>query len=233
MQKESYLWIDCKTNYIQLKTLRLMKKLFLCFALVGMTSALSAQEGGDMLVSGTLSWNASSTKATITSTTTTIKTGSDFEILPQFHYFVIDNLAVGGAIGYSFAKNPSGTTADNKQLFEKLGLLVIRPMASYYIAMSENFYFVPRIYVGVGFGKDKTEITERETTEANATMFQMGLNILNFEFRPTDHIGIMFNAGDLRFQNVISKQDSDNRISDRSFAFNLNLGATIGINYYF
>lgn len=210
-----------------------MKKLFLCFALVGMTSALYAQEGGDMLVSGSLSWNAASTKATITSTTTTMKTGSSFEILPQFHYFVIDKLSVGGAIGYSFTKDPDGTTADNKQLFDKTGLFIIRPMVSYYISLGEKFYYVPRFYVGVGFGKNKTEISETETTEANATMFQVGLNILNFEFRPTDHIGIMFNAGDLGYRSDISKQDSDNRISDRSFAFNLNLGATIGINYYF
>lgn len=32
-----------------------MKKLLLCLALAGMTSALYAQEGGDMLVSGSLS----------------------------------------------------------------------------------------------------------------------------------------------------------------------------------
>ena len=211
----------------------LMKKLFLCFALVGMTSALCAQEGGDMLVSGSLSWNASSSKETAASTTMTLKDGSSFSILPQFHYFVIDKLSVGGAIGYQFTKTPDGMTADDKQLFNKSGLFVIRPMVSYYISLSEKFYYVPRFYVGVGFGKNKTEISETETTEANATMFQVGLNILNFEFRPTDHIGIMFNAGDLGYRSDISKQDSDNKISNRQFALGLNLGATIGFNYYF
>ena len=42
-----------------------MKKLFLCFALVGMASTLCAQERGDMLVSGSLSWSSSSTKTTV------------------------------------------------------------------------------------------------------------------------------------------------------------------------
>ena len=38
-----------------------MKKLFLCFALVGMASTLCAQERGDMLVSGSLSWSSKTT----------------------------------------------------------------------------------------------------------------------------------------------------------------------------
>ena len=209
-----------------------MKKLFLCFALVGMTSALSAQEGGDMLVSGSLSWNASSTKATAASTTTTLKAGSSFEILPQFHYFVIDKLSVGGAIGYSFTKDPNNTSANGDQLFNKSGLFIIRPMASYYISLGEKFYYVPRFYVGVGFGKNKSEISDTEVAETNVTMFQVGLNLLNFEFRPADHIGIMFNAGSLGYRTNIAKE-GDDKVSDRNFSLGLNLSATIGFNYYF
>lgn len=211
-----------------------MKKLFLCFALAGMASALNAQEKGDMLVSGSLSWNSSSTKVTAASTSTTAKGPRSFEITPQFHYFVMDKLSVGGAIGYSFTKEPNNfNSANGDQLFNKSGLFVIRPMASYYISLGEKFYYVPRFYIGVGFGNEKSEINDTEITESDVTMFQVGLNLLNFEFRPTDHIGIMFNAGSLGYRTDILKEGNDDKTSARNFSLGLNLGATIGFNYYF
>ena len=209
-----------------------MKKLLLSLAMVGMTSALCAQEGGDMLVSGSLSWSSTSTKTSVGSTTATTKGTRSFEILPQFHYFVIDNLSVGGAIGYGFTKSPNGRTANDEQLFDKTGLFVIRPMVSYYIALGDKFYYAPRFYVGAGFGKNKTEVSDTQTTERDASMFEVGLNLLNFEFRPTDHIGIMFNAGDLGYQSSTLKA-GDEKETDRNFSLGLNLGATIGFNYYF
>ena len=53
------------------------------------------------------------------------------------------------------------------------------------------------------------------------------------EFRPADHIGIMFNAGDLGYQTTVIKQDGDNKVSNRDFSLGLNVGATIAFNYYF
>lgn len=210
-----------------------MKKLLLCIALAGMTTALCAQEQGSMLVSGSLSWNSSSTKATAASTSATEKGSRSFEILPQFHYFVIDRLSVGGAIGYSFTKSPNGRTVADEQLFDKSGLFVIRPMVSYYIMLGEKFFYVPRFYVGVGFGKNKAETSTTEVSEHNTSMFQVGLNLLNFEFRPSEHIGIMFNAGSLGYQTSTVKIDSDTKTSSRDFSLGLNVGATIGFNYYF
>lgn len=210
-----------------------MKKLLLCLALAGMTSALYAQEGGDMLVSGSLSWKSSSSKATVASTSATEKGSRSFEITPQFHYFVIDKLSVGGAVGYSFTKDPNRNNATNgDQLFDKSGLFIIRPMVSYYISLGEKFYYVPRFYVGAGFGKNKSEINDTDVSEQDTSMFQVGLNLLNFEFRPSDHIGIMFNAGDLGYRTDITKE-GDNKLSNRSFSLGLNLGATIAFNYYF
>ena len=83
-------------------------------------------------------------------------------------------------------------------------------MVSYYISLGEKFYYVPRFYVGAGFGKNKSEINDTDVTEQNTSMFQVGLNLLNFEFRPSDHIGIMFNAGDLGYRTDITKE-GDNK----------------------
>lgn len=210
-----------------------MKKLLLCIALVGTGFALHAQDRGDMLVSGTLSWNTSSSKNTVASTSETSKGSRSFEFIPQFHYFVIDRLSVGLGIGYTLDKSPNGRTANDEQLFNKNGMFLLKPMVSYYLPLSEKFYYVPRFYVGLGFGKNKSEINNTEITESDASRFQIGLALLNFEFRPAEHIGIMFNAGELGYQTTTIKEDSDNKTSDRNFSLGLNLGATIGFNYYF
>lgn len=211
-----------------------MKRLFLCFALVGIASTLCAQERGDMLVSGSLSWSSSNTKTTVSSTSETTKGSRSFEFIPQFHYFVIDKLSVGLGIGYSLDKDPNGRTgSDDEQLFNKNGLFYFQPMASYYIPLGKKFYYVPRFYVGFGFGKNKSELSSKEVSESDASQFRVGISMLNFEFRPTGRIGIMFNAGDLGYKTTTVKQDGDNKRSDREFSLGLNVGATIGFNYYF
>lgn len=211
-----------------------MKRLLLCFAFVGMTSTLCAQEGGDMLVSGSLSWNSASTKTTVSGTSETAKGARSFEFIPQFHYFVIDKLSVGLGIGYSMYKEPNGQFGtDDEQLFDKTGLFSLQPMVSYYVSLGKKFYYVPRFYIGFGFGKNKSELDSNETSERNASMFRVGLSLLNFEFRPVDRIGIMFNAGSLGYETLTVKEDGDNKLSSRDFSLGLNLGATIGFNYYF
>lgn len=149
-------------------------------------------------------------------------------------HFVINKLSVGLGIGYSLEKDPNGRTgSDDEQLFDKKGLFYFQPMASYYIPLGKKFYYVPRFYIGFGFGKNKSELTSKEVSEEDASQFRVGISALNFEFRPADHIGIMFNAGDLGYQTTVIKQDGDNKVSNRDFSLGLNVGATIAFNYYF
>lgn len=131
-------------------------------------------------------------------------------------------------------KDPNGRTgSDDEQLFDKKGLFYFQPMASYYIPLGKKFYYVPRFYIGFGFGKNKSELTSKEVSEEDASRFRVGISALNFEFRPADRIGIMFNAGDLGYQTTVIKQDGDNKVSNRDFSLGLNVGATIAFNYYF
>ena len=63
--------------------------------------------------------------------------------------------------------------------------------------------------------------------------FYTGLSLLSFELKPTDGIGITFRTGDLSYQTDTYKVDSDNKLTDRNFGLELNLGASVGFNYYF
>lgn len=212
-----------------------MKKflLIVCLGVLGMS--LFAQEKGDMVVSGSISWTSNSVKQKAGSQSEVTKGSRSFQILPEFHYFVCDKVAVGLGIGYALQKDPNGNTntQNDDQLFNKTGLFLIQPMASYYVSLCEKFYYVPRFYIGFGVGKYKVETDANNTSETDISRFNVGLSLLNFEFKPCEKIGVSFNAGDLRYELSRAKQDSDNKVTRRDFSLGLNLGATVGFNYYF
>ena len=155
-----------------------MKNLFLCFALVGMASTLCAQERGDMLVSGSLSWSSSSTKTTVSSTSETTKGSRSFEFAPQFHYFVINKLSVGLGIGYSLEKDPNGRTGgDDEQLFDKKGLLYFQPVASYYIPLGRNSTMYPASTSALALAKTNrnspVKRSPKKTRRGSGSEFQL------------------------------------------------------------
>lgn len=211
-----------------------MKKLVLFSFLMVFAFSLFAQEKGDMVISGSLSWTSKSEKVKVGSQSETLKGNRDFSFIPQFHYFVGNKLSVGLGIGYSLNKEPNdNSNASNEdQLFNKTGLFIVQPMVSYYVSLGDKFYYVPRFYIGFGTGKYKEELGDDRTEDTDVSGLSAGLALINFEFKPTDRIGIMFNAGNLEYKTQTIKFD-DNKYVDRTFGLGLNLGATIGFNYYF
>lgn len=211
---------------------------------------LSAQKKGDMSLSGTLSWTSNSTTTTIKSEykdeSQTSKGDRSFSVMPEFHYFIADNLSVGLGMGYSLYKTPNGLTGwEGEQLFDKLYYVSVQPVAKYYIALNEQFYFVPRFYFGFLAGK-YVDILDREKTEkVDVSGFNIGLSLLNFEFKPCGKVGVVFSAGDLKYESytecwkgynsdgVFYPHKEKRTITGNKFSLGLNLGATVGFNYYF
>lgn len=212
-----------------------MKRLVLISLLVVFSSYLFAQQQGDFVLSGSLSWTSQSAKQKFSNESEVAKGDRNFSFIPEFHYFVCDKLSVGLGIGYSLNKTPNDNeNSDNDDvLFNKTGLFLMQPTARYYISLSEKFYYVPRFYIGFGVGKYKEELGDNQTSDINASTFNVGVSLLNFEFKPCDKIGIMFNAGDLEYQTVRMKFDSDNKLINREFGLGFNLGASVGFNFYF
>ncbi len=210
-----------------------MKKLLIFLFLFVFASSLYAQEKGDMMVSGSFSLNSKSTKNKLDGTSVVTKGDRSFSIMPEFHYFVCDGLSVGLGLGYSLEKEPNGRSDGDDQLFNKKGLFLFQPKVSYYVSLSDKFYFVPSFYLGAGVGKYKQEVAKNEVEEKDLSSLYVGLSLLSFEFRPTDCIGLRFNAGDLSYQAEITKESDDNKRVERDFNLGLNLGASIAFNIYF
>ncbi|MDE5612689.1 MAG: hypothetical protein K2I90_11820 [Odoribacter sp.] len=212
-----------------------MKKTLIILVLLTHVFALFAQNAGDMVVSGSLSWNSNSTKWKSDNESSVEKGLRSFSIIPEFHYFVSDRFSIGAGIGYALTKTPNGSydmDDDEDVLFNKLGFFVFQPVAQYYVSLNDKFYYVPRFYIGFGVGKYKEEQGRNTSYDLNASVFNIGLSLLNFEFKPADKIGIRFSAGDLDYKSTCIKDDDDKQV-DRNFGLNFNLGATVGFNFYF
>ena len=106
----------------------------LCF--LGVT-ALSAQNQGDMYISGSIGMNGSSSKLTAGNTTVKSPGGFQMSITPQFGYFIIDNLELHLGLGYSFTKEP-----DDDKSSTNTSLFVINPGVNYYLPIVENKFFI-------------------------------------------------------------------------------------------
>jgi hypothetical protein len=126
----------------------MMKKTIFTFFVVFLSMTAFAQfERGTMLVGGNFGLEFSTSKTKFDGQTETDGKSTSFSFDPQFGYFVIDNLAVGGALGVSLSTfKPDGS--DGKYSSTSL---TISPFARY--------YFDPGIFVqaSVGLGTMKSK----------------------------------------------------------------------------
>ena len=208
----------------------------LCF--LGVT-ALSAQNQGDMYISGSIGMNGSSSKLTAGNTTVKSPGGFQMSITPQFGIFVIENLEVHLGLGYQFSKTPSDIKTEEST---NTSMFTITPGINYYLPIVDGkFYYTPGLDLSVGFGGSnyKTETTTNKLS--NNTSFGLSLALVSFEFRPVEYFGISFRAGDLTYalnqeklpQSGNSSVNIDAKYITNNVDFGLNLNATIGFRYYF
>ena len=144
-----------------------MKKivvLLLCLSAI-CANNLFAQQKGDMYVGGTLGFGVT------TYTNEAVKL-SDFTgiITPEFSYFVAKNFRIGADLSCNLADNG--------------GIFTLSPSFAYYIELLDNFYFTPEITIGGGFIAGKN---------LALGAFSLGINLIGFELRPAEHIGISLN----------------------------------------
>jgi hypothetical protein len=127
-------------------------------------------------------------------------------LAPQFDYFFADNCDLGLSIGYQFQTPESH-------------IVLFQPSFNYYVKMVEGLYYVPGIslaggYVNVGYGSGA---------------FGIGFELFKLEFRPTQKLGIAFNAFAITYVGIVSAYS--NILS--SIGFNINSNSSLVFKYYF
>ena len=122
-------------------------KLFLALSLLLFITSNAQITKGNWMVGG--SGNFTNYKSTFQSGNTEItQTGNGLTISPNLGYFIIDNIALGTIISYSFS-NPSGDN-NNSHGYG------ISPFAKYYFRKSEKM-INPFIQASYGFNEAKSD----------------------------------------------------------------------------
>lgn len=207
-----------------------MKKILVIAAVLfcGLT-AYAQKQAGSILIGGQFSLSTNSQKSDFKGTETTEAKSLDFSIRPSVHYFLTDEFAIGGSLGYNFNKvlaNPID------ELHNKTGIFSISPSLIYNMKISEKFSYTPELFVDLGFASYKYELKENTNKKFSGFSYGIGLELMKFEFMPTSKIGLTFSCGELSYYG--KSEDKENEITKKQSSFKLgfNLAPALGFRYY-
>lgn len=199
-----------------------MKKLFLMMAALLAGVSMSAQMKGDITLSGSLmfnsnnkiknslKWDNPSKDEFRENSTETTPADTDFEFSLGVGYFILPSLEVGVDLAYDRTKSPQGEVGDDKYAYRREGTFSIAPKVRYYVPIiEEQFYFTPGAYIGLGFGSGNEEYKDGDkiakTKLDPTTVFQFGVDIISFEWKPSFNIGFQFSLGGLYYDMTTRK----------------------------
>jgi hypothetical protein len=180
-----------------------MKKITMLITLLCITAMAYAQfEKGTMLVGGSLGADFTTEKAKFSGNSITTGKYVEFSLDPQFGIFIIDNLAVGGALGFStYTYNEEGD--DYKYVSNEI---TIEPMVRYYLA--QGIFFQGRFILGTS--TDKT--TEDGTTDKDPYTVSGFSLAAGYAYFLGDHVAIEPQLG---YQSLGYKhKDTDVKFND-------------------
>ncbi len=167
-------------------------------------STASAQRKGDVVVNANLGLGVSSLVIEGSSAT-----GVEFGIGAEVGYFVANNFKVGLGVAYDV----EGGDGNTVHAFN------IGPSLSYYVALSKNLYYTPKLDLAFCVGSYSDEAFPG---------FGLGLSVANFEYRPTERVGISASLLSLNYV-LLSK----NGLTLNNVDLSITLSPRIGFSYYF
>jgi len=194
-----------------------MKKIILSAAAIFAFGFASAQEtegtggkgfaNGDVFISGSVGFSSESQGD--------FKSNS-FNIMPQVGFFVSDNIAIGGLIGYT---STTSDEFDGGDFFEvKTNTLAIGAFARYYATPASDFSFFGEL--GAAYLTASSEFDVPGSTENKANGFAIALSP-GVSYFISDNFALEASIGALQYTTV--KPDFDGAESTDTFELELNL----------
>lgn len=197
-----------------------MKKIIIIAATALISFSSFAQKAGELYVEGALGLGFGNVSTSHTVLDHTNKSSSNsfyFDFAPAVGYFVIDNLAVNGMLGVSYAGNSTA--------------LSIMPGIRYYLQLVDKIYYTPGLDLRVALNL----YGGQENIKTSAS-YGLGASLGAFEYRPVKHIGVFANC--LSFNYNYSRNEepipgTEYKAVTAMNTINLSLGATFGVRYIF
>ncbi|MFA5541018.1 MAG: hypothetical protein WC984_05035 [Bacteroidales bacterium] len=218
-----------------------MKKNLIILVAVLLTSTFTFAQSGKMFVTGHLGFNSNSRTNTIGSTSTDIPGWNAFDLMAEFHYKITDNIAVGLGLDYETFSQYDATTPDGTEYYDSESMFSIVPSAIYGIRITDNFKYIPRLYIAFGFGSrnDKKPVPLNpntiETTTTDLSSLTLGIKPISFEYGINERFAITMSFGDLYYRTYTEKYkigNTDFKTNNKDFNLDANYGASFGIRIY-
>ncbi len=215
-----------------------MKKNLIILVAVLLTSTFAFAQSGNMFVTGHLGFNTNSSSTSAAGTTVDVPGGNSFDILAEFHYKITNNIAVGLGLDYERASNFAGYTPQNAECYNTSSMFSIVPSVIYGIKITDNFKYIPRLYVSIGFGGADSESTNADpivTNTTDMTSFAIGVRPLSFEYGVNRRFALTMSFGDLYYGiNTDTYNIGTVEVKDtyKGFHLDANYGASFGIRIY-
>lgn len=199
-----------------------MKKLILLFAVV----AISAQAFSQMFLGGSFSVDMDKTK----NATEDIYKSTSFGITPKVGYYLNDQFAIGGAIGYTTTSYTyfNGADDDTKSTRNNMS---ISPFIRYHAVEAGNFSLFVEPMLSFGFGSSKSERGSTTTSDADLSSFGIQISPA-MSYKINDKINIEAYFGALSYSSSTEKE-GENKRTATSFGLEFSSRLSLGFIYKF
>ncbi len=157
---------------------------------------------------------------------------NSFTLSPTGYYFVSDQFAIGGSIGFNTNRNNPGE--DDYTRNNSVGIM---PSARYFWSLSEQFYVYGQGSVGLTFGSGKTYVGSTSTDTYNSTDLSIGIGT-GLMYVISSKVGIDLGLNLVRFgsQSVTTPVFGGGDQTNSSSSFRMGLDTfspSLGLYYIF
>lgn len=216
-----------------------MKKILLAILILIQFPVLSQSLDGKFQLGGSASYRTFNSEHERYLDTDSIYTKNDrntFEILPQFGYFINDNVSIGAQIGYirsSSYQNYQSNQTGNREYNITDNIFLIGAFTRVHKSISENLYLFLHGDMRIGFGKEKSD--ENPINNQNHLDFRAGIQP-GILYMISERIGIEGKFGFLGYNSTSSSLvDSNDQLNEKTERFNLSFNPSnfgLGIQVY-
>lgn len=193
---------------------------------------------GRFSIHGQLTCSTLSGKNILTAgeTTTITNSNSDFfsgEIVASGNYFVTNSIQVGLGLGYL---GNNRQTSENT--FNRENTFILIPSVSYYVPITDKFYYAPSALVALGFGGGHSwnKNDKARSNIHDVFLAKIAIEPARFEYRINPQFALNMSLGSLAYEASRDTQKTDtykNVSISNYFAFSLMPTFALGIVYYF
>ena len=218
------------------------KALLVSMTIFTITTAYSQTEKGKKFIGGQISFNGNDN-----SYLDTINKREDhqfeIQIMPNYGYFIKDNLAVGANLNFGTSNSsssdgninyPPGTTSKSHSIIYGIG-----GFARYYKKITDNFLFF--LNGGISYSYETGRLEQTSYTHPAPPVLEIQTNNISFGAYPglvyfiTPKLGIETGLGNLNYNISSSKNKTilnGNKTVSDNYGINLNT-LSFGLSYYF